>query len=75
MRKQTEDQRVIGALIAFALWVFVVLPLYYIASNNDAANKCALKENQNYSTFRLIGCYLAERRMAVPQNWASVVRG
>lgn len=56
MRKPTDGQLAIGALIAFALWIFVALPLYYGQSDNTAANNCSAQENQNYSFWEKARC-------------------
>jgi hypothetical protein len=46
----------IGALIAFAFWLFVALPLYYGPRDDPAAHKCSAKENENYSFWEKTRC-------------------
>jgi hypothetical protein len=56
VRKPTDGQLAIGALIAFALWIFVALPLYYGPRDDPAAYKCSTKENENYSFWEKARC-------------------
>ena len=56
MRKRTDGQLAIGALIAFAVWIFVALPLYYGPRDNFPASKCSAKEIEQYSFWEKARC-------------------
>ena len=56
VRRPTDGQLAIGALIAAALWIFVVLPLYYGPRNNSAAYTCPTKESEKYSFWEKTRC-------------------
>ena len=58
MRKPTDGQLAIGALIAFALWIFVALPLYYGPRGGDdsAAQHCSAQEEKNYGFWEKTRC-------------------
>jgi|HubBroStandDraft_6_1064221.scaffolds.fasta_scaffold537903_2 hypothetical protein len=56
MRKSADKPLAIGALIAFAVWIFIVLPLLYGPRDNSAANKCSAKESGNYSFWEKAAC-------------------
>jgi hypothetical protein len=58
VRKPTDGQLAIGALIAFALWIFVALPLYYGPrdSNNPAAYNCSAEQEKNYGFWEKARC-------------------
>lgn len=55
MRKPTDGQLAIGALIAFALWIFVALPLYY-SSRDASAYNCSAQENKDYGFWEKTRC-------------------
>jgi hypothetical protein len=56
MRKPTDGQLAIGALIAFAFWIFVALPLYYGQRDDAATHKCSAKEEKDYSFWEKARC-------------------
>jgi hypothetical protein len=56
VRKPTDGQLAIGALIAFAFWIFIALPLYYGPRDDSAAYKCSAKESENYSFWEKTRC-------------------
>jgi hypothetical protein len=56
VRKLTDGRLAIGALIAFALWIFVALPLYYGPRDDSAAYKCSSKESENYTFWEKTRC-------------------
>ncbi len=58
MRKPSDGQLAIGALIAFALWIFVALPLYYGPRdpNNSAAYNCSAEQEKNYGFWEKARC-------------------
>lgn len=46
----------IGALIFFAFWLFVFLPLYYGPRDDPTAHKCPTKESENYDFWEKSRC-------------------
>jgi hypothetical protein len=56
-RWPSDGTLAIGALIAFALWIFVALPLYYGPRDaNSATQKCPSRENENYAFWEKTRC-------------------
>jgi hypothetical protein len=53
--KITEERVAIGALIAFAFWIFVFLPLYYFP-NDQSSKKCSKQEYENYGFWGKTRC-------------------
>jgi hypothetical protein len=56
MRKLTDERLAIGALIAFAFWIFVALPLIYGPRDDSAPHKCSAKEIENYDFWEKTRC-------------------
>jgi hypothetical protein len=59
VRNLTDGRLAIGALIAFALWIFVALPLYYGPRGGDddsAAQHCSAQEEKNYGFWEKTRC-------------------
>jgi hypothetical protein len=56
VRKPTDGQLAIGALIAFAFWIFVALPLYYGSRDDAAPQKCSTNEIENHSFWEKARC-------------------
>ena len=56
MRKPTDGQLAIFALIAFAAWLFIALPLYYGPRDDSVSNKCSSKEVENYDFWKKAEC-------------------
>jgi hypothetical protein len=54
--KITEDRFAFGFLIAFAIWVFGILPFYYGPRDDTASNKCSTKEQENYGFWEKARC-------------------
>lgn len=46
----------ITALIAFSLWLFIVLPIYYGPANNQTTEQCSEKENKNHGFWEKTRC-------------------
>lgn len=56
MPRLTDGRMAIGALVAFAFWIFVALPLYYGPRDDAAAHKCSAKESETYSFWEKAQC-------------------
>jgi hypothetical protein len=56
MRKPTDGQLAVAALIAFAVWLFVALPLYYGPRDDSASQKCSSKEEKDYGFWEKTRC-------------------
>jgi hypothetical protein len=56
VRKLTDERLAIGALVAFSIWIFVALPLYYGPRDDVAPQKCSAKEIENYSFWEKTRC-------------------
>jgi hypothetical protein len=56
VRKPADGQLAIGALITFALWIFVALPLYYGPRADPAAYNCSAKEEKDYGFWEKTRC-------------------
>jgi hypothetical protein len=56
VRKLTDGRMAIGALAAFAFWIFVALPLYYGPRDDSAAHKCSAQEEKNYGFWEKARC-------------------
>lgn len=56
MGKDTDGRVAFYALIAFAFWIFVALPLYYGPRDDPAAYKCPAKENENHGFWEKARC-------------------
>jgi hypothetical protein len=54
MRRITADRMAIGALIFFAFWLFVFLPIY--EGPRYPANKCSAKEEKDYGFWEKTQC-------------------
>jgi hypothetical protein len=61
VRRISEGIVAIGALIAFSLWIFVVLPFLYMRPNydtghNQTATNCSAEESKNHGFWEKTDC-------------------
>jgi hypothetical protein len=56
VRRCFEGRLAIAALIAFAAWIFVALPLYYGPRDDTAPAKCSSKEEKDYGFWEKTRC-------------------
>src|ERR1700683_989610 len=56
VRRLTEGRFAIAALVAFAAWIFVALPLYYGPRDDTASAKCSSKEEKDYGFWEKARC-------------------